>query len=471
MLDSVLEAATVGVMIYVVAIELGVLGLAVASWIALRREQFNALHGRMFDMLSSVTTPPVTIVVPAYNEGVGIADAVRSLAMLRYPRMEIVVVNDGSTDDTLEKLDAAFNLYQVDMPIRQLLDTQPVRATYRTRLPLPLLVVDKENGGKGDAINAGINASKYPYFLATDADIILDDECLLRLMRPIAEDRSRVIAVGGNVRPLNGSRVRRGKVTKVGLPKGSIEMVQILEYLRSFLAARPGWSTMNALLLISGALGLFQKRAVVEAGGFRKGHLGEDLELTMRLHRTQRDAGRPYRILYAPDAVAWTEVPITTEVLRKQRIRWHRGLTQVLREYTDILFRPRYGVIGMFAWPLFLLFEFVAPIIEFAGYLLVPALLLSGHAQVGRVLILVAFAVILGVINTVIALFLDERFGLFSRPRLALKLVWFSIREHGLIRQRTVWWRVRSLFWNGHVTWGDMQRAGVGNLTDEQSAA
>jgi cellulose synthase/poly-beta-1,6-N-acetylglucosamine synthase-like glycosyltransferase len=471
MLSSALEVITLGALLYVVAIELGVLGLAVASWISLRREQFNALHGRMFDMLSSVTTPPVSIVVPAYNEGVGIADAVRSLAMLRYPGLEIIVVNDGSTDDTLEKLDAAFNLYQIDMPIRQLLETQPIRATYRTRLPLPLLVVDKENGGKGDAINAGINASKYPYFLATDADIILDEECLLRLMRPVAEDRSRVVAVGGNVRPLNGSRVRRGKVTKVGLPRTSIEMVQILEYVRSFLAARPGWSAMNALLLISGALGLFQKEAVVEAGGFRRGHLGEDLELTMRLHRTLRDAGRQYRIVYAPDAVAWTEVPITTEVLRKQRIRWHRGLTQVLREYRGIMFRPRYGIIGMIAWPLFLLFEFVAPIVEFAGYLLVPVLLLTGQADLARLGIVVALAVILGVINTVIALFLDERFGLFSRPRLALKLVWFSIREHGLIRQRTVWWRVRSLFWNGHVTWGDMQRAGVGNLTQDRPAA
>ncbi|MDH3499209.1 MAG: glycosyltransferase family 2 protein [Acidimicrobiia bacterium] len=466
-----LEILTYTILAYVIVLELGVLLLAVGSWVSLRREQFTALHGRMFDMLSSVTTPPVSIIVPAYNEGLGIADAVRSLAMLRYPRVEIVIVNDGSTDDTLQKLHTAFNLFQVDMPVRQMINTEPIVATYRTKLPLPVVVVDKRNGGKGDAINAGINVSKYPYVLATDADIILDDECLLRMMRPVAEDRSRVIAVGGNVRPLNGSRVRRGKVTKVGLPARGIEMIQILEYLRSFLGARPCWSRINALLLISGALGLFQKAAVVEAGGFRRGHLGEDLELTMRLHRTARDAKRPYRIVYVPDAVAWTEVPATYEVLRKQRIRWHRGLTQVLREYASMMLRPRYGVVGMLAWPLFTLFEFVAPIVEFLGYVLVPVVLLTGHADPTRVVLLVVFAVALGVINTTLAMFLDERFGLYSRPGHGIRLLWFALREHVLIRQRTVWWRVRSLFWNGHAVWGDMPRTGVGRLTDDADAA
>ncbi len=452
---------------YVIVLEIGVLVLASGSWMWLHRQQFWALHGRLFDMLQSVSTPPVSIIVPAYNEGVGIADAVRSLAMLRYPRLEIVVVNDGSTDDTLQKLHAAFHLYQVDMPIRVMIDTEPIRATYRTKLPLPVVVVDKENGGKGDAINAGINASKYPYVLATDADIILDEECLLRLVRPVAEDRSRVIAVGGNVRPLNGSRVRRGKVTRVGLPPRPVEVVQILEYLRSFLAARPAWSGMNALLLISGALGLFRKDAVIEVGGFRRGHLGEDLELTMRLHRAFRESKRPYRIVYVPDAVAWTEVPSTYEVLRKQRIRWHRGLSQVIREYASMLFRPRYGFLGMVAWPQFVLFEFVAPVVEFLGYLLVPFLLLTGHADPVRVMLLVIFAVAIGVINTLIAMFLDERFGLYSHPHHAFRLLWYALREHMLIRQRTVWWRVRSLFWNGHVNWGDMKRAGVGNLVTE----
>ena len=465
------EFVTYSMLGYMVLSELGMLTLAAGSWLELRRERFNTAHGRMFDMLSSVTTPPVSLIVPAYNEGVGIADAVRSLAMLRYPKLEIVVVNDGSTDDTLAKLHAAFNLQQIDMPIRKQLHCKAVRATYRSRLPLPVVVVDKENGGKGDAINAGINTAKYPYVMTTDADIILDDECLLRMMRPIAEDRSRVIAVGGNVRPINGSRVRRGKVARVGLPPTAIEMTQILEYLRSFLAARPGWSKMNSLLLISGALGMFQKAAVVEAGGYRHGHLGEDLELTMRLHRMFRDAGRPYRIVYVPDGVAWTEVPRTYDVLRKQRIRWHRGLTQVLREYHPMLLRPRYGVIGLFAWPLFVLFEFVAPLVEFAGYLLIPLVLVFGLADPANLVTLIGFAVFLGVVNTTIAMFLDERFGLYSRPRHGVRLLWHAFREHWFIRQRTVWWRVRSLVWDGHATWGDMPRTGVGNLDTQREAA
>ncbi len=455
---------------FMVLLEVSVLALALGSWLWLRRQQFSALHGRLFDMLTSITTPPVSIIVPAYNEAAGIADAVRSLAMLRYPRLEIVVVNDGSSDETLGALDEAFNLYQVDMPVRQMIETEPIRATYRTRLPLPVVVVDKENGGKGDAINAGINVSKFPYVLATDADIILDDECLLRLIRPVAEDRSRVVAVGGNVRPLNGSRVRRGKVVKVGVPGHPVEVVQIIEYLRSFLGARPAWSAMNALVLISGALGLFQKAAVVEVGGFRRGHLGEDLELTMRLHRHMREAGRPYRILYAPDAVAWTEVPSTYPVLRKQRIRWHRGLTQVVREYGSMAFRPRYGFLGMVAWPQFVLFEYVAPVIEFLGYIIVPLLLLFGDAELSRVVLLIVFAIALGVINTIIAMFLDERFGLYSRPGHGARLLWFALREHLLIRQRTVWWRVRSLFWRGQTTWGDMPRTGVAHLAAERSS-
>ena len=461
---SLVTIGGVAILLYLVGLQVVVFGLGVLSWSSLRREQHAAEDVRLFDMVSSVTTPPVSVIVPAYNEERGIADVVRSLAMLRYPLLEIVVVNDGSTDGTLSCLQEAFDLYEVDMPIRPQVPAKPVRATYRTRLPLPILVVDKENGGKGDAINAGINVTRYPYFLATDADIVLDDECLLRMMRPVAEDRKRVIAVGGNVRPLNGSMIRRGKVTKVDLPRTRVEISQILEYLRSFVAARPGWSRMNALVLISGALGLFQKAAVVEVGGFRRGHLGEDMELTMRLHRHGRDRRRDHRIVYAPDAVAWTEVPASTAVLRRQRIRWHRGLMQVTAEYWRMMFRPRYGILGTFAWPVFVLFELLAPVLELIGYLTAPVIVMSGIVDPTRALALVVVALAIGILNTALAVYLDDRFGHYGQARHAARLLWMAVVEHFGIRQRTVWWRVRAMFWRGEARWGDMGRSGVGNL-------
>ncbi|NIA24792.1 MAG: glycosyltransferase [Gammaproteobacteria bacterium] len=464
------EVFNYAVLLYFIIMELQLVILAFISYRALRADQFSSRFGRIHDMLSSDTTPPVSIIIPAYNEAAGIAESVRSMAMLKYAKKEIIVVNDGSTDDTLQQLIDEFRMEPVDTPYRARLETQPVRRTYRSRLPLPIVVVDKDNGGKGDAINAGINVSRCPYVMATDADMVLDEECLLRAVRHFVEDRARTVAVGGNVRPLNGCEVRRGRVTNVSLPKRPIEMVQVVEYIRSFLAARPAWSALGSLLIVSGAFGIFKKEAVVDVGGYQQGHLGEDMELTMRLHRYYRKQRKPYRIVYAPDAVAWTEVPTTREVLRKQRIRWHRGLMQVVWQYRGMLFNPRYGIIGMIAWPSFVAFEFLAPIVEVIGWVVVPASLALGllNLEIAIPLILVALAI--GTANSLIGLILDERFGYYEGPGEAWRLLVYSVGEQLGLRQRTVWWRVRAMFWNPRrKVWGDMQRTGVGNLSREVS--
>ena len=459
------------ILAYFIAMELQLLFVSVVSFFALRRDQFTSRYGRLHDMLTSDTTPPVSIIIPAYNEAAGITESVRSMAMLKYTRKEIIVVNDGSSDETVKRMVDEFRMEPIDVPFRPSLETEVIRRVYKSRLPLPIVLVDKENGGKGDAINAGINISRYPYVMATDADMVLDDECLLRAVRHFVEDRSRTIAVGGNVRPLNGCEVRRGRVTRVALPRRPVELAQVVEYIRGFLSARPGWSALGSLLLVSGAFGIFQKRAVVEVGGFRHGHLGEDMELTMRLHRHFRRKRIPYRIVYAPDAVAWTEVPLSRQVLRKQRMRWHRGLMQVIWQYKGMLFNPRYGVVGLLGWPAVVAFEFVAPIVEFIGWLVVPASVVLGFLNWEIAVPLFLISLVLGAGNSLIGLFLDERFGYYNAPGDAAKLLVYSLGEQLGMRQRTVWWRVRAMLWNPRrKSWGDMERTGVGNLGTEKAS-
>jgi cellulose synthase/poly-beta-1,6-N-acetylglucosamine synthase-like glycosyltransferase len=460
------EVVNLTILVFFIFSQAHIMALAVLSWRSLRRYTFATQHGRLTGLVRSENAPTLSLVIPAYNEGPGVVEAVRSMAMLHYPRFEIVVVNDGSTDDTVEKLHEAFRMRVSHRPYDQTLPTQRVRAVYESTLPLPVRLVDKENGGKGDAVNAGLNAATNDYVMVTDADIILEEDAVLLAMRHFVEDHEGIVAVGGNIRPVNGSLVRRGKVVDVRLPNRLLERAQVLEYLRSFLSARPAWSDMGALVLVSGAFGIFRRRSLIEVGGFRLDHLGEDLELTMRLHRHGRRSGGPHRVVYAHDAVAWTEVPSGPSVLRRQRIRWHRGLMQVLWEYRATLFNPRDGAVGMVGWPSYVVFEFIAPMIEAAGWIVVPASIIFGLIGWSIAVPLFAIAVTMGLINSIMALFLDERFGRFRSATATSRLLVDAVREQLGTRQLTVWWRIRAMFWRrDHRSWGDMERAGVGNLS------
>ncbi len=464
-MKELLEWMTYFILTYFIALQIYTAFMAWLSYRELRTQELSSSYGRVNDMLASPTTPPVSIIMPAYNESAGIVEAVRSMSMVVYPKIEIIVVNDGSTDNTLQVLIDAFEMIPVHVPSRPEIKTEEIRQIYRSTLPISVQLVDKDNGGKGDALNAGINLAKYPYFLATDADVVLDDQCLVAAMHRVMEDKGATIAVGGNVRLANGCQVDRGRIRRVGLPKSIIEMSQLLEYIRSFLASRPGFSRINSLLLVSGALGLFQKRAVLNVGGFLVDHLGEDLEITMRLHKYMREQKQRYRVVYSPDAVAWTEVPAERGVLRQQRIRWHRGFIQVIAGYLSMIFNPKYGVVGMFGWPAFIFFEFLAPIIEFIGWFIVPLAFYFGYVNLGVAIPLVAAALLFGLVNTFVALILDEKYGHYNSFRHTLSLLKFSFLEQMGARQQTVFWRVRSLLWNTKSkAWGEMQRSGVGNL-------
>jgi cellulose synthase/poly-beta-1,6-N-acetylglucosamine synthase-like glycosyltransferase len=467
-----IEIFNIVVILYYIAMELQLVLLALVSYRMLRIEQFTSRFGRIHDMIASDTTPPVSVIIPAYNEAAGIVESVRSIVMLKYAKKEVIVVNDGSRDDTLQRLIDEFRMEPIDLPYRPLLETQPIRRVYRSKLPLPIIVIDKENGGKGDAINAGINVSQYPYVMGTDADIVLDEECLLRASRHFVEDRARTIAVGGNVRPINGCEVRRGRVTRVALPKRPTEMAQVVEYIRTFLGARPAWSSLRSLLIVSGAFGVFKKDAVIEVGGYRRNHLGEDMELTMRLHKHFRKKRVPYRIVYAPDAVAWTEVPASREVLRKQRIRWHRGLMQVMWQYKTMFMNPRYGIVGLLGWPSYVAFEFVGPVMESIGWIVIPFSLAVGALRLDIAIPLMIVALAIGAANSLVGLILDERFGYYEGPGATWRLLSYSLLEQLGPRQLTVWWRVRAMFWNPRrTTWGDMKRTGVGNLSGQQRSS
>ena len=466
-LIHVVKVVGLVVLSYSILMNLYILAISIHSAVALKRGHHLQRYGRVTEMLSSRMAPPVSIVIPAYNEAVGIVDSVRSMSIVGYPRFEIVIANDGSSDETLQTLITAFGLQKIKIPYRADIETQPVKAIYRGRGAVEITVVDKENGGRADALNAGINAARYPYVLCTDADVVLDADCLIRSMQRVVEDRERTIAVGGNIRPLNGSTVHLGHIIEPHVPRGFIARFQVLEYLRTFISARPGWSSINALPNVSGAFGIWKKTAVHAVGGFSAGHMGEDMDLTLRLHIFHLENQVPYRIVYEPSAVIWTEVPPTRKVLRRQRIRWHRGLIQTVKDFMPILFDRRYGKLGMLTWPGYVLFEFLAPIVEFIGYIVVPVALIAGALSLAPVVLMVLVAFGLGILNSFIAILLDEPYGHNNSVSDVSRVVVMSIIENLGIHQMTVWWRVRALF-GGRSTkqWGNMERRGVAQLSE-----
>lgn len=453
---------------YFVAMQGYLVVLALASGAALRRNHHLRRFGRVGEMLSSRTTPPLSIVIPAYNEEAGIVDSVRSMSIVKYPRFEIVVINDGSTDRTLAYLIEAFNLEVVRIPYRPDLPSEPVMAIYRGRSGVDVTVIDKPNGGRADALNAGINVARYPYVMCTDADVVLDPECLVNAMQRVVEDRDRTVGVGGNVRPLNGSRIELGHLIEASVPRRLVPRMQVLEYVRTFLAARPAWSWMNAVPLVSGAFGVWKRSILIAVGGFTKHHLGEDMDLTMRVHRYHLQRRIPYRIVYEPSAVIWTEVPETLRVLRRQRVRWHRGLMRVVRDFFPLLGNPRYRQLGLVTWSGFFLFEYLAPIVEFVGWFAVPTALVIGAIDPVALLLMLLVAFGMGLLNSLVGLLLDETYGYFNSRTDTSRLLAMAVVENFGMRQLTVVWRIRALLGGlANSTWGNMERRGVANLAQQ----
>ena len=405
--------------------------------------------------------PQISILVPAYNEATTIASSIRSLLQLSYSEYEIVVVNDGSKDATIDVVRKAFGFFAFPGPCNTQLPTEEIRALYPSALHANLRVIDKENGGKADSLNAGINLSLYPLFCCIDADSILQPDSLRRAVQPFLDDH-RTVASGGTVRIANGCRVENGFLTKIGLPTNLLALFQIVEYLRAFLFGRLGWSPMNAMLIISGAFGIFRKEAVVTVGGYRSDTIGEDMELVVRLHRHLRLSEKPYRITFVPDSVCWTEAPEDLRTLKNQRIRWQRGLCESLTKNLDLLCHPKGGTIGWLAFPFMAIFEWIGPAIEVFGYCFLTLGFILGFVSVQAWLILLIAAIGLGVLLSVSALLLEEMsFHVYPDQRDVFKLLLAAILENFGFRQLNSVWKLIGLYrWvrGKKATWGAMTR-------------
>ena len=407
--------------------------------------------------------PPVTVLVPAYNEAASIVGSVRSLLQLRYSEFEVVVINDGSSDATLAELLAAFGLQEFPEAYRVRLATRQVRAVYRSTLHANLRVIDKENGGKADALNAGINAARYPLFCGVDADSMLQPESLRLLVQPFLTD-PHTVACGGAVRLANGCEVSGGVLQQARLPKNPLALFQIVEYLRAFLFGRLGWAALNALLVISGAFGLFHKETVVGAGGYRVDTVGEDMELVVRLHRVLRQAKKPYRITFLPDPVCWTEAPEKLSTLRNQRVRWQRGLGESLMMNRALFCGRGTGLVGWFAFPFFVFFEWWGPFFEVVGYGVTIWAYWQGLLNFQAMLLFFSVAVGLGMLLSVSSLFLEERsFHIYTRFRQLLALLAASVVENFGYRQLITLFRLYGLMLavvGVRARWGRMERRG-----------
>ena len=405
--------------------------------------------------------PPVTIIVPAYNEAATIASSVSALMQLEYPEYEIIVINDGSTDNTLDVLIDKFSLHPFPEVYHIKIETQPVTTIYRSTKFSNIRVIDKTNGGKADSINTGINASYYPLFCCVDADSVLERNSLKKVVRPFIEDPDTV-ASGGVVRILNGCSVKDGFISKVGLSKNILALFQVVEYLRAFMFGRLGWTPLNALLIISGAFGVFRKETVISVGGYKTDCIGEDMELVVRLHRTLIEKGRPYKIHFVPDPVCWTEAPESLAVLRNQRVRWQIGLAESLMANKSLLFNRKGGAVSWLAFPFFLVFECFGPILEVFGFLIIAYSFYSGLIPNEFFLIFMMLAVGLGMLISVISLSLEEvSFRSSNNAAELLLLFTVAIIENLGYRQLNAYWRVIGMIkWlsKAENKWGDMTR-------------
>ncbi|WP_407293749.1 glycosyltransferase family 2 protein [Stutzerimonas zhaodongensis] len=407
--------------------------------------------------------PPVSVLMPAFNEEATIRTSVRSMLQLQYPEFEVVVINDGSKDNTLAVLIEEFELVPHPEPLRQAVAHQPVQAIYRSRRYANLRVIDKANGGKADALNAGINAARHGLFCGVDADSILQRDSLLRVVQPFLEDE-RTIAAGGTVRIANGSEVRGGFLIRAGLPSNWLARFQIVEYLRAFLFGRLGWSPMNAVLIISGAFGLFDRERVMDVGGYRTDTVGEDMELVVRLHRYHRDKRIPYRIRYLPDPICWTECPEDLGTLGRQRSRWQRGLAESLGRHARLAFNLRGGAPGWLAWPFMALFEWLGPLIELVGYGFMIGGFVFGVVSYTALTAFLLVAIGMGILLSVNGLLLETMsFRVYERRRDVLRLFLMAVLENFGYRQLNTLWRCRGLwqwFSRRKHQWGVMRRSG-----------
>ena len=447
---------------YNIAINIGYLTLNLMSIISLVYKNQESLLHKLPQSYSEFEYP-ISLLVPAYNEEVSIVTSIKSMLQLEYSNIEIIVINDGSKDGTLDAMNTAFDLQTISKTKPDLIQTQTVRNLYQSAQYPNLYVIDKKNGGKADSLNAGINFSNSPLFCAVDADSILERTALQRLVKPFMRNPQMVVS-GGTIRVANGCQVSQGNLTHIGLSTNPLALLQVVEYLRAFLFGRLGWSRLNAILIVSGAFGLFKKEKIIEVGGYKTNTIGEDMELIVRLHRILRSRGEACPVDFVADSVCWTEVPEDIKTLRNQRIRWQRGLCESLYANKGLLFSKTGGAAGWVAFPFMLIFEAFGPLLEIIGYFSMFLAVVFNYISWHAFFVISLSTVSIGVLLSTSALALEE-FSFHTYPKISqLIALWVvGIVDSFGYRQLNTYWRVIGLYkWvaQTEAQWGKMTRKG-----------
>jgi len=460
--SQILVDGQFAVLLYFLSVNIWYLILLVSSLLEMRRHLLLIADESRHLLLSSTLSPTISILAPAFNEEATIEASLKALLALQYPRLEVIVISDGSKDQTVQVLIERFDLVPVKTIYEQRIKTKPVRNLYRSSRYPALVVVDKENGGKADALNVGLSFAQSQLVCAMDADTLIESDGLQRMVRPFLYE-TEVVATGGTIRVVNGSEVKLGRVVRTRVPTHALAGIQVVEYLRAFLFGRLGWNRLGGNIIISGAFGLFRREAVLSAGGSLHDTVGEDMELVLRLKRLSYEKGGPGKIAFVPDPVAWTEVPESLKVLGRQRDRWHRGLADVLWRHRRMLFNPRYGVTGLFVFPYYAFVELLAPVFEAAGLITLLLGLIFRLIDWNFAALFYLTAYGLGTALTAFTLILEDlSFHRYETFRDRALLLWWALLENLGYRQMTVYWRLRGLwkFLRGRKDWGVMERKG-----------
>ena len=446
----------------------------ISAWV-LRKYHLLSKITENNEVLSSPFVPSVSVLAPAYNESLNIVENIKALLSLYYSNYEVIIINDGSKDDTLDQVIKAFELEKIPFVIDQKIQCAEIRGIYKSRKKAlnSLLIIDKVNGGKADALNAGLNIANGEYFIAIDVDSIIDPYALQKMVKPFMEaTKQPVIATGGVIRIANSCEIRDGHLTQVDLPHQLIPLFQVLEYNRSFLMGRLAWSKLNGLLLISGALGLFDKEIVIACGGYYKHTVGEDMELVVRMRRYMEDQKKGYRVEYIPDPLCWTEAPASLKIFTRQRNRWTRGTIETLFRHWSLFLNPRYGMMGLISHPFWVAFEWLAPIIELIGVIYFIVTSITGSPNWPFFLVMLCFVYFFSVSFTSYAILFDQvAFFKYPKKRMILKQLLAALLEPFIYHPVVLYAALKGnfdYFVLRKKSWGNMTRVGLKNTKNNQ---
>lgn len=454
-------------LVYAIGIFGVYLWLAFLSAIELARNFYISKITHYDAIISSPLAPMITVIAPAYNESLTIVENIKALLALYYPSFEIIVVNDGSKDNTLQKAVEAFNLELVPYVIDYQIPSNEIVGIYKSQKKAfnNLTVINKVNGGKADALNAGINLAKGDYFISIDVDSIIDPYALQKLIKPFLEETDhKVIATGGVVRIANSCKIEDGQLIEINVPENFLARCQVIEYNRAFLMGRLAWSRLDGLLLISGALGIFDKEVAIASGGYFTKTVGEDMELVVRMRKHMAEKKIKYKVAYVSDPLCWTEAPTSLKVLGSQRNRWTRGTIDTIFLHRNIFFNRKYGFMGMVSHPFWVFFEWLAPFVEVIGILYFITNAIITRPNWPFIILLLSFVYFFSITFSTYAILFDHlAYHRYKKVSMIIKLLLTAWIEPIVFHPFVVYWAMRGnydYFIRKKKSWGSMPRVG-----------